>query len=157
MDFSTRGHYIGHMPSNDIAEAVANLGPCGADSRTDNSLVVERHDVFDVLQVTRDTDLEGDVGVDIVAMEPAKTSSIHRHNLSETVLYFVEGNATVTVDDNDHAVAAGDRLRIGKGEFHGVRTGASSCRFISVQMPPILNKTTGFRDLEKITDENRSS
>jgi quercetin dioxygenase-like cupin family protein len=117
-------------------------------NRQDSDLAVELHDVFNVLQVTRDTELEADVGVDIVAMDPGQTSQIHRHNLSETVLYFVDGHATVEVSDVDHPVTAGDRLRIAKGEFHGVRTADESCRFVSVQTPPILNKTTGFRDLE---------
>lgn len=116
--------------------------------RQDNNLAVELHDVFHVLQVTRDTDLEADVGVDLVEMEPGKTSQVHRHNFSETVLYFLDGDAIVECADSDHPVTAGDRLRIAKGEFHGVRTETSSCRFVSVQTPPILNKTTGFRDLE---------
>lgn len=116
--------------------------------RKDSDLAVELHDVFNVLQVTRDTVLESSVGVDIVGMDPGQTSQVHRHNLAETVLYFLEGAATVEVNDVDHSVTAGDRLRIGKGEFHGVRTGAEGCRFVSVQSPPILSKATGFRDLE---------
>jgi mannose-6-phosphate isomerase-like protein (cupin superfamily) len=116
--------------------------------RQDSDLAVELHDVFHVLQVTRDTDLEADVGVDFVDMETEQTSQVHRHNFSETVLYFVEGEAIVECADVDYPVVAGDRLRIAKGEFHGVRTHGSTCRFLSVQTPPILNKTTGFRDLE---------
>ena len=116
--------------------------------RKDCDLAVELHDVFNVLQVTRDTVLESSVGVDIVDMDPGQTSQVHRHNFSETVLYFLQGEATVEVTNVDHPVVAGDRLRIGKGEYHGVRTGAQGCRFVSVQTPPILNKATGFRDLE---------
>ena len=48
------------------------------------------------------------------------------------------------------AVKAGDRLRIGKGVFHAVRTGESSLRFLSVQAPPILDVEAGTRDLEPI-------
>ena len=48
------------------------------------------------------------------------------------------------------AVAAGDRLRIGKGVFHAVRTRTSSLRFLSVQSPPILDVDAGTRDLEPI-------
>jgi quercetin dioxygenase-like cupin family protein len=92
--------------------------------------------------------LEADVAADLVVVDPDQTSGIHRHNFAETVLYFLDGDAIVTVGDDDVPVVAGERVLIGKGVFHGVRTGAADCRFLSVQTPPILNKTTGFRDLE---------
>jgi quercetin dioxygenase-like cupin family protein len=116
----------------------------------DRDLEVELHDVFHVMQVTRGTPLEAEVAADLVSMDPGQTSQIHRHNLAETVLYFLEGAATVRVGDDELAVTAGDRVLIGKAVFHGVRTGAEGCRFLSVQTPPILNKTTGFRDLEPL-------
>ncbi len=116
--------------------------------RLDADLEVELHDVFQVMQITRETELEAEVGVDLVVMEPGQGSQIHRHNLAETVLYFLDGAAIVVVEDTDHLVSAGDRIRIGKTEFHGVRTTDQPCRFLSVQTPPILNKSTGFRDLE---------
>jgi len=117
--------------------------------RVDNSLETELHDVFHVTQVTRSTPIEDAVGADLVAMEPGKASQTHRHNFSETVLYFISGKATVFVDDQPHAVKQGDRLLIRKAEFHSVATSADSgCEFLSVQTPPILTKATGFRDLE---------
>jgi quercetin dioxygenase-like cupin family protein len=117
----------------------------------DRDLEVELHDVFHVMQLTRGTKLEADVAADLVEMEPGQRSQIHRHNFAETVLYFLDGRATVRVGDDDVAVRAGDRLTIGKAVFHGVATDAADgCRFLSVQTPPILNKTTGFRDLEPL-------
>ena len=117
--------------------------------RVDNTLETELHDVFHVTQVTRSTPIEDAVGADLVAMEPGKASQTHRHNFSETVLYFISGKATVFVDDQPHAVKQGDRLLIRKAEFHSVATSADSgCEFLSVQTPPILTKATGFRDLE---------
>lgn len=117
--------------------------------RIDKDVEIELHDVFHVQQITRDTDIEEIVGADLVTMEPGKASQTHRHNFSETVLFFTEGKAVVFVNDEPHAVSAGDRLRIRKTEFHSVSTPEDSgCAFLSVQTPPILTKSTGFRDLE---------
>lgn len=117
--------------------------------RIDSNLEVELHDVFHVTQVTRGTPIEELVGADMVTLDPAQASETHRHNHSETVLYFYAGEATVFVDDVPNRVAAGDRILIRKGEFHSVSTGPESgCGFLSVQTPPILTKSTGFRDLE---------
>jgi quercetin dioxygenase-like cupin family protein len=116
----------------------------------DRDLEVELHDVFHVMQLTRGTRLEADVAADLVTMDPGQVSQVHRHNFAETVLYFLDGSAVVKVGDDDVPVAAGDRLSIGKGVYHGVSTPDGPCRFLSVQTPPILNKTTGFRDLEPL-------
>lgn len=121
----------------------------------ERDLVVERHDVFNVMQLTRGTRLEPLVAADIVTMDRGETSQIHRHNHAETVLYFLDGTAVVVVGDDDVAVSAGDRLTIGMGVYHGVRTLTDGCRFLSVQSPPILNATTGFRDLEPLDTDNR--
>jgi mannose-6-phosphate isomerase-like protein (cupin superfamily) len=118
----------------------------------DRDLEVERHDVFDVMQLTRGTRLEAAVAADVVTMAQGQVSQVHRHNLAETVLYFLDGSAIVRVGDDELPVTAGDRLTIGKAVYHGVRTPDSSCRFLSVQSPPILNKTTGALDLEPLSD-----
>lgn len=117
--------------------------------RKDKDIEIELHDVFKVQQVTRDTLIEEAVGADLVTMDPGKSSKPHRHNYSETVLYFTEGKAIVYVNFEPFKVVAGDRLVIHKGEFHSVDTPeGSGCSFLSVQTPPILSKATGFRDFE---------
>lgn len=117
--------------------------------RIETGLDVELHDVFYVTQVTRDTPIEEAVGADLVRMDPGQASQTHRHNFSETVLFFSSGKATVFIDDVPHTVQSGDRLLIRKAEFHSVSTPEDSgCEFLSVQTPPILTKATGFRDLE---------
>lgn len=123
-----------------------------SDDRLDRDLEVERHDVFDVKQVTRGTPLESVVGADLVEVEPHRRSQTHRHNLAETVLYFTSGCGEVLLgaDHEVVAVAAGDRLRIAKGTYHAVRTGEDSLTFLSVQSPPILDLSTGFKDLEPL-------
>lgn len=118
----------------------------------DSNLPIERQDVFDVQQVCRDTPLETLVGADLVDLDQGLESKIHRHNRAETVLYFLDGSADVVVGDDTVHVTKGDRLRIGKGVFHGLRTPASSVTFLSVQSPPILDKSTGVLDLESRGD-----
>jgi len=118
----------------------------------DAELAVEQHDVFLVTQVTRDTPLESVVGTDLVEIEPHQESSMHRHNNSETVLYFTAGSGEVLLTESYEAVpvSAGERLLVGKGVFHAVRTHDSPLSFVSVQSPPILDKHAGTRDLEPI-------
>lgn len=122
----------------------------------DDNLEVEKHDVFYVTQVTRYTPLESIVGADLVRVEPQQESSMHRHNLAETVLYFTAGSGEILLTKERDAeievvpVKAGERLLVGKAEFHAVRTLDEPLEFLSVQSPPILDKSTGFRDLEPI-------
>ena len=82
---------------------------------------------------------------------------MHRHNHAETVLYFTAGSAEVLlgIEREVYPVVAGDRLQIGKGVFHAVRTLALPVSFVSVQTPPILDVVAGTRDLEPIDAVNR--
>ena len=109
--------------------------------------------MFDVLQVARGTELEDIVGADVVGVEPHSTSQIHRHNLAETVLFILAGSGTVRVGEQDVPVREGDRVLIPKGTYHGVRTGAETLRFLSVQSPPILNRARDTLDLEPLAEE----
>lgn len=114
----------------------------------DASLPHERYDVFDVMQITRGTPLEAVVAADLVTVAPDQASEIHRHNDAETVLLILDGSGTVLVGESSVDVSKGARVLIGKGVFHGVRTGRESLTFLSVQSPPILDKTAGTLDLE---------
>ena len=114
-----------------------------------SNVSVETYGVFDVIQLTRGSALESIVAADWVTIGPEKTSEIHRHNHSETVLWIVEGSGIVVVNGTDHEVAKGSRIAIGKGVLHGVRTREQALTFLSVQSPPILNKEDGHLDLER--------
>ena len=117
----------------------------------DRDLPIEHQDVFEVVQVTAETALESEVAADIVHVAPGQTSKTHRHNEAETVLYILDGAGHISVGDERLPVVKGDRLRIGKGVFHNVSTGHdSSLAFLSVQTPPILDKSTGRFDLEPL-------
>jgi quercetin dioxygenase-like cupin family protein len=108
-----------------------------------------RFDVFDVVQLTRGTPLESRVAADLVELAPCSTSEVHRHDRSSTVIYLYEGTADVLVGETWHEVRAGDRVVIGPGVYHGFRTGPGRVRFLSVQVPPILDDSTGRLDLER--------
>jgi quercetin dioxygenase-like cupin family protein len=122
--------------------------PDSALGNIERDLPTELHDVFQVVQLTRGTQLQNDVGADLVRLDPHQTSQIHRHNLADTVLYMLDGAGIVVVDDVDHAVRAGDRITIRPAQFHGVRTADDPLTFISIQTPPILDEATGHLDLE---------
>ena len=111
----------------------------------------ELNDIFHVTQVTRGTFLESLVAADVVRVEPGSASQVHRHNQAETVLYILDGSGIVQVGERKHHVSAGERVLVGKGVYHGVRTLQEPLRFLSVQSPPILDKARGTLDLEPLT------
>jgi quercetin dioxygenase-like cupin family protein len=110
----------------------------------------EMFDVFQVTQLTRGTPLEREVAADLVRIPAGSTSQVHRHNEAETVLYILEGSGVVRIGEADHPARRGDRLCIGKGVFHGVRTAGEAMTFLSVQSPPILDRDRGALDLEPL-------
>lgn len=114
----------------------------------DDGLPMEEFGVFQVTQITRNTALEHVVAVDLVTVDPGKTSEVHRHNHAETVLLILDGSGLVRVGDDVLPVSKGTRVRIGKGVFHGVQTEREGLKFLSVQSPPILDKEQGRLDLE---------
>ena len=115
-----------------------------------SKLESELNDVFHVTQVTQGTFLESLVAADVVEVEPGSTSQTHRHNQAETVLYILSGSGVIQVGEREHHVGAGERVLVGKGVYHGVRTLQEPLRFLSVQSPPILNKSKGTLDLEPL-------
>ena len=64
------------------------------------------------------------------------------------MLLILGGSGTIVVGESSVPVSTGARVLIGKGVYHGVRTGADSLTFLSVQSPPILDKERGTLDLE---------
>jgi quercetin dioxygenase-like cupin family protein len=110
--------------------------------------VPEKHDVFRVVQLSPGTVLEETIGADSVEIGPHSSSEIHRHNDSETVLFIIAGQAIVILDEEETPVRAGDRIYIGRGVFHGFRTSEQALTFVSIQVPPILDRKQGIFDRE---------
>ena len=83
------------------------------------------------------------------------TTEVHRHPHAENVVYILSGDATALIDHIGYRVVAGDRLRIGKGVYHGFKTSETPLIFVSVQSPPILNQKLNILDTE-ILGESRT-
>jgi mannose-6-phosphate isomerase-like protein (cupin superfamily) len=110
--------------------------------------VPETHDVFRVVQLSPGTVLEDLLGADFIEIGPNSVSEIHRHNDSENVVFIISGPAIIILDDEEAPVAEGDRIYIGRGVFHGFRTSDQPLRFVSIQVPPILDRKQGIFDRE---------
>ena len=115
-------------------------------------VVSETRGAFLVSQISRDTDLEDTVGLDLITIAAATKTEIHRHPHAENVVYILRGIATAIVDGVEHLVTEGDRIRIGKGISHGFQTGNDPLTFISVQSPPILNRNRNVFDTEVLVE-----
>ena len=115
-------------------------------------VVSETRGAFLVSQISRDTDLEDTVGLDLITIAAATKTEIHRHPHAENVVYILRGIATAIVDGVEHLVTEGDRIRIGKGVSHGFQTGNDPLTFISVQSPPILNRNRNVFDTEVLVE-----
>jgi quercetin dioxygenase-like cupin family protein len=108
----------------------------------------ETHGAFRVTPITRGTALEDLLGLDLVTIPAGTTTDVHRHPHAENVVYILSGDATAIIDHVGYRVVEGDRLRIGKGVYHGFKTSRRPLTFVSVQSPPILNKKLNTLDTE---------
>ena len=106
----------------------------------------EKHNVFTVTQVSPSTFLEEFLGADFVQISANSISEIHKHQNSENVILVLRGRATIILNDEEFTINAGNRVQIGRGVYHGFRTQAEQLEFISIQMPPILDKKKGIFD-----------
>ena len=113
----------------------------------------ETYGAFMVSQITQGTNLEEILGLDLITVAGNTRTEIHRHPNAENVIYILSGWATALIDHREHVVHAGDRVRIGKGAYHGFRTGDEPLVFVSVQSPPILNKRMNHLDTEVLVEE----
>lgn len=108
----------------------------------------EQHNVFLVTQFSPGTFLEDVLGADFIHIDPQLQSEVHRHNHSDNVVLITSGAGTALLDGEEILVARGDRLHIPRGVFHGFRTSAEPLEFVSIQIPPILDKKHGHFDRE---------
>jgi quercetin dioxygenase-like cupin family protein len=127
------------------------------ESMSDQKPIVDRmasetFGAFQVTQITRDTDLEDALGLDLITIAAVTKTEIHRHPRAENVVYILSGTATAIIGGVPHLVAEGDRIRIGKGVAHGFQTGNDPLTFVSVQSPPILNRKRNILDTEVLEE-----
>lgn len=102
--------------------------------------------VFQVSQISPDTFIDGVAGLDFVVIPKHSVSEVHRHNHSHNIIYIIKGSAQAVIGGETHNVYPGMRVVIPKTVSHGFRTGGEQLEFISIQVPPILDKRNGVFD-----------
>lgn len=124
----------------------------GVDQPIVDRVESEIYGAFGVIQITRDTNLEDLLGLDLITVASETKTEIHRHPNAENVIFVLSGSATALIDHVEYEVKQGDRIRIGKGVYHGFRTRDEPLVFVSVQSPPILNKRLNRLDTEVLIE-----
>jgi mannose-6-phosphate isomerase-like protein (cupin superfamily) len=108
----------------------------------------QQFNVFLVSQIAPGTFIDGVAGLDFVIVPKHSMSEIHRHNHSHNVIYIINGCAQAVLDGDVHDVRPGMRVVIPKTVSHGFRTDEEQLEFISIQIPPILDKRNDVFDRE---------
>ena len=110
----------------------------------------QKFNVFLVSQIAPDTFIDGVAGLDFVVVPKRSISEVHRHNHSDNVIYIINGIAQVVLDGEVWDVRPGMRVVIPRTVSHGLRTGEEQLEFISIQVPPILDRRNDIFDREII-------
>jgi mannose-6-phosphate isomerase-like protein (cupin superfamily) len=106
----------------------------------------ETFNVFLVSQLAPGTFIDGLAGLDFVVIPKHSTSEIHRHDFSDNLVYITSGHAEVFLNGERHDIHPKMRIVIPKTVSHGFRTAAEQLEFISIQVPPILDKSMNVFD-----------
>lgn len=98
----------------------------------------QSYDVFEVRSFTEGTKMEGRVEVDLVQVKPGKSSLVHKHERSDTLLIPLLGfgKALIGGREYDFKPSAG-AIWFDGGVDHGIITGEGPLLFISIQVPGI--------------------
>lgn len=69
----------------------------------------------------------------VVVLKPGEAPPRHRHDDTEQVFYILDGRGTLTVgDDECHAVAPGNVVRIPPGVWHAIRAEGAAMRYLAI-------------------------
>ena len=91
------------------------------------------------------------VEVSLVKLVQTQVYPQHVHRASDAVFIIVAGEGLLLSGATKKLVKAGDRVPIPRGTPHGFELITEQClEFISIQSPPIRNKSTGEDDLHLI-------
>lgn len=99
--------------------------------------VANYHDVesdVDSMYFLRDVLNCENIGVTVVDCGPGWTNTEHNHSddQQEEVYLLIEGQATVTVEDDVIEMEAGDAVRISPDETHQIENGDTDSRFVLI-------------------------
>ncbi|MCE5260337.1 MAG: cupin domain-containing protein [Chloroflexi bacterium] len=72
----------------------------------------------------------------VILLLPGERLSGHYHNEVEETFYIVEGEGTIIVNGEEHAVAAGDVLRMETRDRHELRnSGSTNLKLVFIKCP----------------------
>lgn len=78
--------------------------------------------------------------------EPGMAFTQHVHDSSEDLIFVLEGDGVIRLDDQEFPIEPGDVILVSPGEFHGTVAGPNGLTCCSVQSPPDLKLYDGSRD-----------
>lgn len=110
----------------------------------------ELFNVFEVCQIASGTFLNSLAGVDYVEIAPHSNSEVHLHNHSDSILFVISGGAIASIGGVHYDLSPGLRILIPKGVTHGFKTDADRLTFLSIQVPPILDRVNNVFDREVV-------
>lgn len=73
-----------------------------------------------------------DLNATLLVWPAGQELSEHTNDERDVLLVVLEGHATVVVDGDDHALAAGNALLIEQGRSRSIRAGAEGVRYLSI-------------------------
>jgi len=91
--------------------------------------VVKNNDTY----LLEDNNLLNNLTLSKTTLKTGKSTNGHSHENEDEVYFFINGNAVMTIGEEDHYAYAGDIFLIPAGEFHKVKNvGFEDCEFICV-------------------------
>jgi quercetin dioxygenase-like cupin family protein len=70
-----------------------------------------------------------------VRIEPHRRTSVSYHRVAEEYYYVLAGSGTATLNGREHALVAGDFLRLPPGTTHGFVTGGEALEMLNIHTP----------------------
>jgi len=111
-----------------------------------DTLEPEIFNVFHVSQLAPGTFIDGLAGLDFVVIPQDSISEIHRHDSSDNLVYITRGHGEIILNGKRYDISPTMRIVIPKTVSHGFQTHKEQLEFISIQVPPILDKSRNVFD-----------
>jgi len=78
--------------------------------------------------------------------DPGVAFTQHVHDESEDLIFVLEGDGVIRLDDKEFPIEPGDVILVSAGEFHGTVAGPNGLTCVSCQAPPDTKLYTGERN-----------
>lgn len=84
--------------------------------------------------------------LELVSLAAKQTYRPHYHRHSQATIYIISGSGSFYLKDEWLEYGSGTRITVAQNIMHGFKTNTQTL-FLSIQTPPILDRTTGTVDL----------